>query len=260
MLGPALVRKEPVGVVGGIVPWNVPLFITMLKFAPTLASGSSTVLKPAPKTPLDAFVLAELAHEAGVPAGVLNVVPAGREVGEHLVNHPDVDKISFTGSTAAGRKIGAACGEQLKRCTLEFGGKSAAILLEDIDVEPVINELVPNYSMMNNGQACVAQTRLLAPRSRYDEIVDAVTAAASSMKIGDPADMEVGLGPLIAERSVTGWRATSPQASTRGHASPPVVGARTGWTRAGTSSRPCSWMWTTPCASPRRRSSAPSSW
>jgi aldehyde dehydrogenase (NAD+) len=200
MLGPALVRKEPVGVVGGIIPWNVPLFITMLKLGPTLASGSAIVLKPAPETPLDAFLLAELAHQAGVPAGVINIVPAGREVGEHLVRHPGVDKISFTGSTAAGRKIGAICGEQLKRCTLELGGKSAAVLLDDIDVEAVVGELVPNYSMMNNGQACVAQTRILAPRSRYDEVVDAVTAVAEGMKTGDPTDFETQVGPLIAER------------------------------------------------------------
>lgn len=200
MLGPALVRREPVGVVAGIIPWNVPLFITMLKFAPTLASGSAMVLKPAPETPLDAFVLAELAHEAGVPAGVLNVVPGGREAGEHLVSHPGVDKVSFTGSTAAGRKIGAICGEQLKRCTLELGGKSAAIILDDADIATVVPELVPNYSMMNNGQACVAQTRILAPRSRYDEVVDAVTTVAAGMTVGDPASFDIQLGPLIAER------------------------------------------------------------
>lgn len=200
MLGPALVRREPVGVVAGIIPWNVPLFITMLKLGPALASGSTMVLKPAPETPLDALVLAELAHEAGIPAGVLNVVPAGREVGEYLVTHDGVDKVSFTGSTAAGRRIGALCGERLRRCTLELGGKSAAILLEDVDVAAVVGELVPNYSMMNNGQACVAQTRILAPRSRYDEIVDAVTTSTAGMKVGDPTDFEVAVGPLVAER------------------------------------------------------------
>src|SRR5690606_36568581 len=151
MLGPAIVRREPVGVVAGIIPWNVPLFITMLKLGPTLASGSSIVLKPAPETPLDAFVLAELAHEAGVPAGVINIVPAGREVGEHLVTHPGVDKVSFTGSTAAGRRIGALCGERLKRCTLELGGKSAAIILDDADLESVVPQLLP-VAVMNNGQ------------------------------------------------------------------------------------------------------------
>ena len=199
MLGPALVRKEPVGVVAGIIPWNVPLFITMLKFAPTLASGSAMVLKPAPETPVDTLVLAELAHEAGIPAGVFNVVPAGREVGEYLVTHDDIDKVSFTGSTAAGRKIGALCGERIRRCTLELGGKSAAILREDVDLATALPELLAS-GVMNNGQACVAQTRILAPRSRYDEIVDAITTAVGEMKVGDPTDFETEVGPLIAER------------------------------------------------------------
>ncbi len=196
VLGPALVRKEPVGVVAGIIPWNVPLFITMLKFAPTLASGSTMVLKPAPDTPLSAFRFAELAAEAGVPAGVLNVVPADREVSEYLVRHPDVDKVSFTGSTAAGRKIGAICGEQLKRCTLELGGKSAAILLDDVDVESIAEELLA-AGIMNNGQACVAQTRILAPQSRYDEIVGVLTEKMAAQTTGDPTDFATNVGPLI---------------------------------------------------------------
>ncbi|MGB3412218.1 MAG: aldehyde dehydrogenase [Microthrixaceae bacterium] len=199
MLGPALVRKEPVGVVGGIIPWNVPLFITVLKFAPTLVSGSTMVLKPAPETPLSAFRLAEIAHEAGLPAGVLNVVPAGREVGEHLVTHPDVDKISFTGSTVAGRKIASLCGEQLRRCTLELGGKSAAIILDDADLDTIMPELISSATM-NNGQACVAQTRILASRKRYNEVVDALTEAMGGLVVGDPASFDTAVGPLIAER------------------------------------------------------------
>ncbi|MFM7069707.1 MAG: aldehyde dehydrogenase family protein, partial [Actinomycetes bacterium] len=143
VLSPTIVRREPVGVVGGIIPWNVPLFITMLKFAPTLASGSTMVVKPAPETPLDALLLAECVEAAGIPAGVFNVVPADREVGEYLVRHPNVDKISFTGSTAAGRRIGGICGEQLKRCTLELGGKSAAIFLDDVDVDTAVATLLP---------------------------------------------------------------------------------------------------------------------
>jgi betaine-aldehyde dehydrogenase len=170
----------------------------MLKFAPTLASGSTMVLKPAPDTPLSAFRFAELAHEAGVPAGVLNVVPADREVSEYLVRHPDVDKVSFTGSTAAGRKIGAICGEQLKRCTLELGGKSAAILLEDVDVEAIADELLA-AGIMNNGQACVAQTRILAPQSRYDEIVGVLTEKMAAQTTGDPTDFGTNVGPLINE-------------------------------------------------------------
>ncbi len=198
VLGPAIVRKEPVGVVAGIIPWNVPLFISMLKFAPTLASGSTMVLKPAPDTPLSAFRFAELAAEAGVPAGVLNIVPADREVSEHLVRHPDVDKVSFTGSTAAGRKIGAICGEQLKRCTLELGGKSAAILLDDVDIDAVADELL-SAAIMNNGQACIAQTRVLAPQSRYDEIVGVLTDKMAAQVVGDPTDFGTNVGPLINE-------------------------------------------------------------
>ncbi|MCX6509888.1 MAG: aldehyde dehydrogenase family protein, partial [Actinobacteria bacterium] len=140
--GQIIVRREPVGVCAGIIPWNVPLFITTLKVGPTLASGSTIVLKPAPETPLDANLFAEVLIEAGVPAGVINIVPADREVGEYLVRHPDVDKVSFTGSTAAGRKIGAICGEQLKRCTLELGGKSAAIICDDANIEEAVGHII----------------------------------------------------------------------------------------------------------------------
>ena len=199
MLGPTLVRKEPVGVAAGIIPWNVPLFIVMLKLAPALASGSTIVLKPAPETPLDANVLAGILETAGLPAGVVNIVSADREVGEHLVRHPDIDKVSFTGSTAAGRKIGAICGEQLKRCTLELGGKSAAIICDDADLEATIGPLV-EAGMMNNGQACVAQTRILASRNRYAEIRDALAEAVGAYKVGDPHDPEMQCGPLVAER------------------------------------------------------------
>jgi betaine-aldehyde dehydrogenase len=199
ILGPTLVRREPVGVVGAIVPWNVPLFVTMLKLAPALASGSTVVLKPAPETPLNAYLLAEVVKEAGLPAGVLNIVQAGREVGEHIVTHPDVDKISFTGSTVAGKKIAALCGAQLKRCTLELGGKSAAIILDDADLAATIPALMPN-ALMNNGEACVAQTRILASRERYAEVVDALAAAVAGSKVGEPLDPETAVGPLFASR------------------------------------------------------------
>ncbi len=199
MLGPALVRQEPVGVVGAIVPWNVPLFTIMLKLAPALAAGCTVVVKPAPETPLDAGLLAEAIEEVGLPKGVVNVVPAGREVGEHLVTHPGVDKIAFTGSTAAGRRIGALCGEQLKRVTLELGGKSAAVILDDADLDAAIPALVP-AALMNNGQACIAQSRILAPRSRYDECVEALAGAVGALRVGDPMDPATGVGPLVAER------------------------------------------------------------
>jgi len=199
MLGPALVRREAVGVVGAIVPWNVPLFVTMLKLAPALASGSTVVLKPAPETPLDAMLLAEAVEQAGFPAGVFNVVPAGREVGEHLVTHPGVDKISFTGSTAAGRRIASLCGERLKRVTLELGGKSAAVILDDADLNQVIPGLLPAM-LMNNGQACVAQTRILASRRRHDEVVQALAAAFGAVKVGDPMEDDTIVGPLVSPR------------------------------------------------------------
>ncbi|MEV0827346.1 aldehyde dehydrogenase [Nonomuraea rubra] len=199
LFGPITVRREPVGVVAAVVPWNVPQFVTMTKVAPALLAGCTIVLKPAPETPLDAYLLAEWAAEAGVPAGVLNIVVAGREVGEHLVSHKGVDKVAFTGSTAAGRRIAAVCGEQLKRVSLELGGKSAAIILDDADLAASMGFL-SMASLMNNGQACVAQTRILASRSRYDEVVDAIAGMVSSQAVGDPADATTGIGPLVAKR------------------------------------------------------------
>jgi betaine-aldehyde dehydrogenase len=197
-----LVTKEPVGVVGAIAPWNVPLFIAAAKLAPSLAAGCTVVYKPAPETPLDAFRLAEIFTECGLPTGVLSVVPAGREVSEHLVTHPGVDKISFTGSGVGGKRIGGLCGERLKRCTLELGGKSAAIILDDADLATTIPSLMPN-AIMNNGQACIAQTRILAPRARYKEVVDAVVSGVSAMTVGDPMDPATEVGPVVAERQRT---------------------------------------------------------
>ncbi|MEU6784378.1 aldehyde dehydrogenase [Nonomuraea angiospora] len=199
LFGPITVRREPVGVVAAVVPWNVPQFVTMTKVAPALLAGCTIVLKPAPETPLDAYLLAEWAIEAGIPAGVLNIVAAGREVGEHLISHPGVDKVAFTGSTAAGRRIAAICGEQLKRVSLELGGKSAAIVLDDADLAASMGFL-SIASLMNNGQACVAQTRILASRNRYDEVVDAVANMVNSQPVGDPADPATGIGPLVAKR------------------------------------------------------------
>ena len=199
LLGPVLVTKEPVGVVAAITPWNVPLFLAASKLSPALLSGSTVVFKPSPETPLDANRLAELFADAGLPPGVLSVVPAGREVGEHLVNHPDVDKVSFTGSTAAGKKIGAACGAQLKRFSLELGGKSAAVLLDDVNLDEALPLLMPN-AIMNNGEACISQTRILAPRDRYDEVVEALVEQVKLMKVGDALDPETVVGPLVAER------------------------------------------------------------
>jgi betaine-aldehyde dehydrogenase len=199
MIGSALVRQEPVGVAAGIVPWNVPLFTAMLKLAPALTAGCTIVLKPSPETPLDAYLLADALDEAGVPEGVVSILPAGREVGEHLVTHPGVDKVAFTGSTAAGRRIASLCGERLRRVTLELGGKSAAIVLDDADLDAVIPQIV-GAGTMNNGQACVAQTRILFSRARYAQGVEALAAAVSKLRVGDPAEMTTEIGPLVAER------------------------------------------------------------
>jgi betaine-aldehyde dehydrogenase len=199
LVGQTLVRKEPVGVVGGIVPWNVPLFTAMAKLSPTLASGCTIVLKPSPETPLDAIILADALIEAGVPAGVVNILPAGREVGEYLVTHPGIDKVSFTGSTAAGKRIASLCGERLRRCSLELGGKSAAVILDDADLDTIIPGLL-DAAMMNNGEACVAQTRILAPRDRYTEVVDALCEKVRGLAVGDPMDPATVIGPLVAER------------------------------------------------------------
>ena len=200
MMSSVLVRREPVGVVGAIVPWNVPLYVTMLKLAPALAAGATMVLKPAPESPLSAYLLAEALEEAGVPKGVVSILPAGREVGEHLVRHPGVDKIAFTGSTAAGMKIASLCGEQLKRYTLELGGKSAAIILDDADVDTTLDSLLQVAGLMNSGQACVAQTRVLASKAKYDEVGNGLATRMEAVKVGAPAEMDTEVGPLVAER------------------------------------------------------------
>jgi acyl-CoA reductase-like NAD-dependent aldehyde dehydrogenase len=194
-----LVTSEPVGVVGAIVPWNAPVTIASWKVAPALAAGCSVVLKPPPEAPLSGFVLAEALDEAGVPAGVINVVPGDREVGEHLVTHPGTDKIAFTGSTAAGKRIMSLCGEQVKRVSLELGGKSAAIVLDDADIAAVVPTLVGG-AMHLSGQVCGAHTRVLVPRSRYAEAVEIAAAAAAKVPVGDPHDPATLVGPLVAER------------------------------------------------------------
>jgi aldehyde dehydrogenase (NAD+) len=199
VMGPVLVRREAVGVVGAIVPWNVPLFVTALKLAPALIAGCTVVLKPSPETALDSYLLAEVATEIGLPAGVLNIVTAGRETSEHLVTHPGVDKISFTGSGAAGRHIAALCALDLRRVTLELGGKSAAVVLEDADLDATLGHIVSN-GLMNNGQACIAQTRILAPSSRYAEVVDALAAKVGALKVGSALDATTEIGPLVANR------------------------------------------------------------
>jgi aldehyde dehydrogenase (NAD+) len=207
VVGPLLVRRQPVGVVGAIVPWNFPLGLSFPKLAPALLTGCTIVLKPPEETPLFGSLLAEVFEEAGLPPGVLNIVAADREVGEQLVTHPLVDKISFTGSTRAGRRIASLCGEQIKRCSLELGGKSAAILLPDADLDAVIPALAPS-TMTNNGQTCFNQTRVLAHRESYADVVEALREAIGAFRIGDPADPDVDIGPLVSDvqrRRVEGY-------------------------------------------------------
>lgn len=199
VLGPLLVRREPVGVVAAVAPWNVPQFVAAAKLAPALLAGCSVVLKPSPETPLDAYILADIVREAGLPEGVLSILPADREVGEYLVGHPGVDKVSFTGSVAAGRRVMEVAARNLTRVTLELGGKSAAVVLPDADPEAAVQGIVPT-AWMNNGQACVAQTRILVPRARYDEYADAFAAAAGALVTGDPMDPATQVGPLVARR------------------------------------------------------------
>jgi aldehyde dehydrogenase (NAD+) len=194
--GATLVVREPVGVVGAIVPWNVPQGISFMKIAPALAAGCTMVLKPAPETVLDAFLVAEAAIAAGLPAGVLNIVPGGRELGAHLVARSGIDKVSFTGSTAAGRVIAETCGRLLRPVTLELGGKSAAVVLDDADLAANIEKFFA-ATLLNNGQICYLGTRILAPRSRYRSVVDTVTGLASSLVVGDALDPATQLGPLV---------------------------------------------------------------
>lgn len=194
--GRTIVRREPVGVVAAITPWNYPQPLAAMKIAPALAAGCTVVLKPAMETALDAFVFADAAEAAGLPAGVLNIVPGGREAGAHMVEHPGVDKVAFTGSTGAGRAIGAVGGRLLRPVTLELGGKSVSLVLEDADLDHFAANLL-SVSLPNNGQTCHAGTRILAPRARYDEVVESVTETVRALVVGDPLDRETEVGPLV---------------------------------------------------------------
>jgi aldehyde dehydrogenase (NAD+) len=192
----SLVVQEPAGVVAAITPWNGPLSTPTIKVAPALAAGCSVVLKPPPETPLSAYLLADALSEAGLPAGVLSVVPGGRDIGEHLVRHPAVDKVAFTGSTAAGHTIMRLCADRIARLTLELGGKSAAVVLDDADIPAVVKALIPMI-MMVNGQACIAQSRVLVPQHRAAELTSALADAFAGLSVGDPFDPATDIGPLV---------------------------------------------------------------
>jgi len=191
--------KQPVGVVAAVVPWNMPQFLTVTKVAPALLAGCSVVLKPAPESVLDAQLLAEIVAAADLPPGVFNVVPGGRDVGEQLVSHPGCDKVSFTGSTAAGRQVALACAAGLRQVSLELGGKSAAVVLDDADPAATAGA-IQMASLANSGQVCNALSRILVPEAREDEFVDALAAAMESLTVGDPSDPGTRIGPLVAQR------------------------------------------------------------
>jgi acyl-CoA reductase-like NAD-dependent aldehyde dehydrogenase len=194
-----LVHKQPVGVVAAIVPWNMPQFLIATKLVPALLAGCTVVLKPAPESPLDALLLAEMIGHIDLPPGVVSVLPGGVAVGEQLVGHGGVDKVSFTGSTAAGRAVAALCGANLTKVSLELGGKSAAIILDDAAPEKVAAG-VRSASLSNSGQICNALTRVLVPAARHDEYVDALASEMSNLRAGDPSDPATQMGPLVSQR------------------------------------------------------------
>ena len=208
--GRTRVRRLPVGVVGAIVPWNFPQGLGAHKIAPALAAGCTVVVKPSPQTVLDAHLLAEAVQEAGFPPGVVNIVPAGGEVGAHLVAHPGVDKVAFTGSTAAGRSIATTCGRLLRPVTLELGGKSAAIVLDDADLGAHLEDFFA-ATLANNGQTCYLSTRVLVPAARHDEIVDTLAAFVGGLQVGDALDPATQIGPVVSSKHrdrVEGYIAT----------------------------------------------------
>jgi acyl-CoA reductase-like NAD-dependent aldehyde dehydrogenase len=194
-----LIVREPVGVVGAIIPWNAPLSLISYKIAPALLAGCTVVLKSSPEAPGEGYVVAEAAEAAGLPPGVLNVVTADREVSELLVRDPRLDKITFTGSTAAGRRIASICGERIARCTLELGGKSAAIILDDMDLG-VAARTLSSAECLLSGQVCSSLTRIVVPRHRHDALLEALAGTFSQVRVGDPFDEQTQMGPLVAAR------------------------------------------------------------
>lgn len=194
-----LLVREPVGVVGAIIPWNSPMLLIAYKLAPALLAGCSVVLKASPEAPGAAYLMAEIAESVGLPAGVFNIVTADREVSELVVRDPRVDKIAFTGSTAAGRRIAGICGERIARCTLELGGKSAAVILDDADIAQAALALSGAECFLS-GQVCSSLTRIVVPRKRHDELVEALAGTFSQVKVGDPFAADTQMGPLAMRR------------------------------------------------------------
>ena len=191
--------REPVGVVGAIVPWNGPAALIAHKSAPALLAGCTLVIKASPEAPGAAYVMAEIAESVGLPAGVINVVTADREVSELLVRDLRVDKITFTGSTAAGRRIASICGERIARFTLELGGKSAAVILDDYDIA-IAASIIAGSAQMMTGQVCASLTRIIVTKDRHDAMVEALIDSFSKVRVGDPFDPDTDMGPLAMRR------------------------------------------------------------
>jgi acyl-CoA reductase-like NAD-dependent aldehyde dehydrogenase len=194
-------RKEPVGVCGQLIPWNFPLLMAAWKLAPALAAGCTAVLKPAEQTPLTALRLGALVNDAGIPAGVVNILAGDGETGAAIVDHPGVDKIAFTGSTEVGREIGAKCGRTLKRVTLELGGKSPNVILPDADLERAIAGAYEAI-YFNTGQACNAGSRLFVHSDQFDEVVTGLSDAAKRAKVGPGLEEGTELGPVVSDEQL----------------------------------------------------------
>jgi aldehyde dehydrogenase (NAD+) len=199
--GTAYVTREPVGVAVAIVPWNAPYPIMMNKVVPALLAGCTVIMKPAPETPIEAYIIAECAQAAGFPPGVLNLVPAHRQAADYLVRNHGVDKVSFTGSTAAGRRIASVCGERIARCTLELGGKSAAIVLDDYDIATAARTLAATI-VMSSGQVCATLSRVIVSKARQASLAEALKSELQAVRVGDPFDPTTQMGPLAMRRQL----------------------------------------------------------
>ncbi|HEX4506314.1 MAG TPA: aldehyde dehydrogenase [Alphaproteobacteria bacterium] len=199
--GVSMVVREPVGVVAAICPWNGPLGTMVRKVAPALLAGCTVVMKPSPETPLDAYMLMECMEAVGLPPGVVNLVTTQRDVADYLVCRPGIDKVAFTGSTIAGRRIATVCADRMARVTLELGGKSAAIILDDIDIADVVSTLTPGMCRLN-GQVCASLTRVVVSKKRHDEFVDAFSSSMQGIRVGNSRADDTQLGPLAMKRQL----------------------------------------------------------
>lgn len=201
-VGKVVVLREPIGVTAGVTPWNSPVMVELSKLFPSLLMGCPIILKPAPESPLSSYVIGEAVLEAGLPEGLVSIVNGGVEIGAHLVGHPGIDHVTFTGSPGGGRAIAAACAQNLRRATLELGGKSAAVVLPGVDMTPYVATLIGG-SLRNSGQICVSTNRVIVHEDDRDTLVEQLVDHVAKMKVGDPHDPDTDFGPLASERQRT---------------------------------------------------------